>query len=81
MSEPAETRTLSVTETAQVLGRSEAYVRELIATGALRAETVVGEPRIPLAHLEQYLERRARHRRGIREISRLVDESPGGWEQ
>ena len=81
MSEPAEPRTLSVTETAQILGRTEAYVRELIATGALVPETVAGELRIPLAPLEQYLERRARHRRGMREISRIVDESPGGWEQ
>ena len=78
MSDPAPPSSVSIAETAQILGRSEAYVLELLASGVLPQ----GEDgRVPLDDLERYLARRAPRRRGLRDIASLVDESPGGWEQ
>jgi hypothetical protein len=71
---------ITVEAAAEMLGESVAFLREILAAGAIPSRVDGDTRQIAVADVVGYREERARRRVHLRAITRIVDASPGGWD-
>ena len=71
---------MTVEAAAERLDITVGHVRELITNGVLASRTDGQRQWVSASDVARFQARRQRQRKAIEEISRLVDESPGGWD-